>query len=159
MHHHLTELLIALAALVFLALVVRLVIGSPGAAKNRVRILRWRIRLYLRPGPGYANILELLVRWSRLRAVRTGRRSRPSLPWWARLILPVTVYAVRLGRAHFGRRVIASMEDQTLVLAAPRTGKSGWLADRIIDHPGAVMATTTRTDLLDNTARPARAAR
>ena len=152
MHHHLTELLIALGVLVVLALVVRLVIGSPGAAKNRVRTLRWRIRLYLRPGPGYANILELLVRWSRLRAVRTGRRSRPSLPWWARLILPVTVYAVRLGRAHFGRRVIASMEDQTLVLAAPRTGKSGWLADRIIDHPGAVMATTTRTDLLDNTA-------
>ena len=85
MHHHLTELLIALAALVFLALVVRLVIGSPGAAKNRVRILRWRIRLYLRPGPGYANILELLVRWSRLRAVRTWR--------------PVTTLAAVVGAA------------------------------------------------------------
>jgi hypothetical protein len=48
--------------------------------------------------------------------------------------------------------VIASMEDQTLVLAAPRTGKSGWLADRIIDHPGAVVTTTTRTDLFGNTA-------
>jgi type IV secretion system protein VirD4 len=115
-------------------------------------VLRWRIRLYLRPGPGYANILELAVRWSRLRAVRTGRRARPSLPWWARLLLPVTAYAVRLGRAHLGRRVIASMEDQTLVLAAPRTGKSGWLADRIIDHPGAVVTTTTRTDLFENTA-------
>jgi type IV secretory pathway TraG/TraD family ATPase VirD4 len=68
------------------------------------------------------------------------------------MIMPVTAYAVRLGRAHLGRRVIASMEDQTLVLAAPRTGKSGWLADRIIDHPGAVMTTTTRTDLLENTA-------
>ena len=115
-------------------------------------MLRWRIRLYLRPGPGYANLLELAVRWSRLRAVRIGRRARPSLPWWARLMLPVTAYAVRLGRAHFGRRVIASMEDQTLVLAAPRTGKSGWLADRIIDHPGAVVTTTTRTDLFENTA-------
>jgi hypothetical protein len=67
------------------------------------------------------------------------------------MILPVTAYGVRLGRAHFGRRVIASMEDQTLVLAAPRTGKSGWLADRIIDHPGAAMTTTTRTDLFENT--------
>jgi type IV secretory pathway TraG/TraD family ATPase VirD4 len=68
------------------------------------------------------------------------------------MILPVTVYAVRLGRAHLGRRIIASMEDQTLVLAAPRTGKSGWLADRIIDHPGAAVTTTTRTDLFENTA-------
>ncbi len=68
------------------------------------------------------------------------------------MLLPVTAYAVRLGRAHLGRRVIASMEDQALVLAAPRTGKSGWLADRIIDHPGAVVTTTTRTDLHGNTA-------
>jgi type IV secretion system protein VirD4 len=150
--HHTTELLIALAVLVAIALMIRLVIGNPRSARNRVRILRWRIRFYLRPGPGYANILELTVRWSRLRAVRIGGRSRPALPWWARMILPVTAYAVRLGRAHLGRRIIASMEDQTLVLAAPRTGKSGWLADRIIDHPGAAVTTTTRTDLFENTA-------
>jgi len=152
MLHHPTELLIALAALLLFVLIIRLVVGNPNAARHRVRVLRWRIRLYLRPGPGYANILELAVRWSRLRAVRVGGRSGPSLPWWARLILPVTTYAVRLGRAHLGRRVIASMEDQMLVLAAPRTGKSGWLADRIIDHPGAVVNTTTRTDLFENTA-------
>src|ERR1022692_2393730 len=151
MSHHLHDLLLALLALVILAVIARIIIGDPSAARHRVRVLRWRIRLYLRPGPGYANMLELIVRWSRLRAVRTGGRPRPSLPWWARLILPVTIYAVRLGRAHFGRRVIASMEDQTLIVAAPRTGKSGLLADRIIDHPGAVISTTTRTDLYDNT--------
>src|SRR5215469_13667544 len=149
---HRTELLIALGVLVALGVVIRIVIGDPNGARHRVRLLRWRIRLYLRPGPGFANIIELAVRWSRLRAVWTGGRARPSLPWWERLFMPVTCYAVRLGRAHFGRRVIASMEDQTLVLAAPRTGKSGWLADRIIDHPGAVVCTTTRTDLLENTA-------
>lgn len=44
------------------------------------------------------------------------------------------------------------MEDQTLVVAAPRSGKSGWMADRIIDHPGAVVSTTTRADLFENTA-------
>lgn len=151
LHHHVAALLVALFALVAAVAVIRLAIGNPRGAHNRVRVLRWRTRLYLRPGPGYANMLELAVRWSRLRAVRVGRRSRPALPWWARMILPVTTYAVRLGRAHFGRRVIASMEDQTLVLAAPRTGKSGWLADRIIDHPGAAMTTTTRTDLFENT--------
>jgi type IV secretion system protein VirD4 len=152
MLHHQLELVIALAAVMLVAVVIRVAAGSPGGARHRARALRWRIRLYLRPGPGYANLLELAVRWSRLRAVRTGSRSRPSLPWWERMLLPVTAYAVRLGRAHFGKRVIASMEDQTIVLAAPRTGKSGWLADRIIDHPGAVVTTTTRTDLFENTA-------
>jgi type IV secretion system protein VirD4 len=153
MQHHELELLTALVAILMVGLVIRVVLGRPGGSRQRVRILRWRIRLYLRPGPGYANLLELAVRWSRLRAIRIGRRARPSLPWWARTILPVTSYAVRLGRAQFGRRVITSMEDQTLVLAAPRTGKSGWLADRIIDHPGAVVTTTTRVDLFENTAR------
>ena len=133
------------------ALLIRLAVGNPNAIRHRTRTLRWRIRLYLGPGHGYANMAELAVRWSPLRAVWTGRRARPSLPWWARAILPVTTYAVRLGRAQLGKRVIASMEDQVLVLAPPRTGKSGWLADRIIDHPGAVVTTTTRTDLLENT--------
>jgi type IV secretory pathway TraG/TraD family ATPase VirD4 len=149
---HKYELLIALGVLLALGVVARIVAGNPNGARHRARFLRWRIRLYLRPGPGYANLAELALRWSRLRAVWIGGRTRPSLPWWERLVLPVTGYAVRLGRAHFGKRVLASMEDQTLVLAAPRTGKSGWLADRIIDHPGAVVTTTTRTDLYQNTA-------
>lgn len=152
MSHQLLPYTIGLFALLFIAGTVRLVIGNPGAARHRVRRLRWRIRFYLRPGPGFANIIELGLRWSRLRAVIIGRRSRPSLPWPARMVKPVTAYAVRLGRAQLGRRVIASMEEQTLVIAAPRAGKSGWLADRIIDHPGAVISTTTRTDLLENTA-------
>src|SRR6266508_1241419 len=97
MLHHPTAFLVLLAALVFLAIVVRIVAGNPGAARHRVRVLRWRIRLYLRPGAGYANLLELAVRWSRLRAVRSGGRSRPSLPGWMRMFLPVTAYAVRLG--------------------------------------------------------------
>jgi len=115
-------------------------------------MLRRRIRLYLRPGPGYANLLKLLIRWSRWRAMWIGGRARPSLPWLSRVMMPVTSYAVRLGRAHFGRRIIASMEDQTLLVAPPRKGKSGWLADRIIDHPGTVVTTTTRSDLYENTA-------
>src|SRR5207253_1449522 len=111
--HHQVQLLIALGVLIILALVIRLAIGNPREARYRVKTMRWRIRLYLRPGPGYANLLELAVRWSRLRAVLIGRRSRPSLSWRARLLLPVTCYAVRLGRAHLGRRVIAGMEDQS----------------------------------------------
>ena len=150
--HHPTEMAIVLGVILALAVLIRIVIGNPHGAQHRARMLRWRIRLYLRPGPGYANLLELVIRWSRWRAVWIGGRARPSLPWWSRLMMPVTSYAVRLGRAHFGRRVIASMEDQTLLVAPPRKGKSGWLADRILDHPGAVVTTTTRTDLYENTA-------
>jgi type IV secretory pathway TraG/TraD family ATPase VirD4 len=39
-----------------------------------------------------------------------------------------------------------------LVLAAQRTGKSGIVADRILDHPGPVLATSTRADLYESTA-------
>ena len=157
LRHELPELIVVLGAIA-VALVIRLAAGNPNSVRHRTRMLRWRIRLYLRPGHGYANIIELAVRWSRLRAIWIGRRSRPSLPWWARVILPVTAYAIRLGRAQLGKRVIASMEEQVIVVAPPRTGKSGWLADRIIDHPGPVITTTTRTDLLKNTA-PLRALR
>ena len=37
-------------------------------------------------------------------------------------------------------------------MAAPRTGKSGMVADRLLDHPGPVLATSTRADLYELTA-------
>ena len=53
----------------------------------------------------------------------------------------------------------ARLEDQVLIMAAPRTGKSGMVADRILDHPGPVLATSTRADLYESTAGAAGAAR
>ena len=44
------------------------------------------------------------------------------------------------------------MEANWLVIAPPRTGKSGALADWITDWPGAVIATSTRADLFTHTA-------
>ena len=90
-----------------------------------------------------------------------GRRARPSLRWWQRLVIPATAYSIRLGRAQYCRRVYARMEDQVLILAPQRTGKSGVIADRILSHPGAVLATSTRPDLykLTAAARARRAAR
>ena len=114
--------------------------------------MRWRIRLHLRPGKGHASIAELAIRWSRLAALFHGKRARPDMTRRARITAPATDYAVRLGRAQWGKRVFARMEDQTLIIATPRTGKSGMLADRILTHPGAVLCTSTRTDLYDETA-------
>ena len=114
--------------------------------------MRWRIRFRLRPGRGHASIAELVIRWSVVAALFHGKRARPDMPLEARIVAPATDYAVRLGRAQYGKRVFARMEDQTLILAGPRVGKSGYLADRILMHPGAVLCTSTRTDLYDATA-------
>jgi hypothetical protein len=147
-------LTVALAAAV---LFYRLVISAEAATRNRARALRWRIRLWLRPGPGYASLAELMFRWSRAAAFFHGRRARPGLSFWTRLARRTTQYAVRLGRAQYGRRLYARLEDQVLVLAPQRTGKSGVIADRICDHPGAVLATSTKADLHGTTgARRAR---
>lgn len=148
-HHYL--ILAALITLVGLAVFYSLLLSSSAARRNRARTLRWRIRLRLRPGRGYASAVQLGTRWGRLAAVRHGRRARPSLSLRTRLTSPPTDYAVRLGRAQRGHRVFSRMEDQVLVLSPQRMGKTGLIADRIVDHPGAVLATSTRADLLQTT--------
>ena len=71
-----------------LALAVAAVLAAAGFARGTlfsrlpVRRTRWRIRFRLRPGPGFASFPELAVRWSRLAAVRHGRRVRPDLSLW-----------------------------------------------------------------------------
>ena len=130
-------------ALVLAVLFVRFTVFSA----DRIRSVRWRIRLRLHPGPGFASIAELWFRWSRHAAISHGRRARPGLRLRRRVRSRTTDYAVRLGRGQWFRRAYARMEDQVLVMAAQRTGKSGIVADRILDHPGPVLATSTRADL------------
>jgi len=133
----------------------RLRLSKAAAARDRVRTLWWRIKLHLRPGPGYTSTLDMLSRWSRTRAaLGHGSRGRPGSTRMDRLTGRVTQYAVSLGRAHWFKRVYGSLEDQTLVCSVPRTGKTGYLGARILDHPGAVLTTTTRADLYTLTAGP-----
>ncbi|MDT7702914.1 MAG: type secretion system protein VirD4, partial [Pseudonocardiales bacterium] len=54
--------------------------------------------------------------------------------------------------------VWSSVEDVTLIFGGPRTGKTGWLAGRVLDAQGALLVTSTRTDLLELTG-PLRARR
>jgi type IV secretion system protein VirD4 len=144
---------LALAVLACLAsLAHRATISRRAMQAHRAQAMRWRVWLRLRPGPGFASLAELWLRWSRQAAIVTGRRGRPGLRLWRRIKAPTTDYAVRLGRAQLGRRVYARMQDQVLILAPQQVGKSGMLADRIIDHPGAVLSTSTRADLFTNTA-------
>jgi hypothetical protein len=149
-HPRLTLFLAAGSAVVWLA--YRLTISSHALERHRAWSMHWRIWLRLRPGPGFASLTELWQRWGRLAALGHGARARPSMGLWARFRAPSTDYAVRFGRAQYGRRAYGRMADQTLILAPQQTGKSGLLADRIIDHPGPVVCTSTRADLFENTA-------
>ena len=141
-------ILAGIAALIAAAVFVRSTVFS----HNRIRRMRWRIRLHLHPGPGFASFAEMALRWGRLAALHHGRRARPGLKLRHRLRRRTTGYAVRLGRGHWLRRCYARLEDQVLICAAPRTGKSGMVADRLLDHPGPVLATSTRVDLYESTA-------
>ena len=134
--HYPLSALVLLAALACAGLFHKAMLGRGAQKRRRVRALRWRIRLRLHPGPGYASLTELWLRWGRLAALSHGRRARPGLTLRRRLLSRTTDYAWRLGRAQYAR-----LEDQAVVLAPQRTGKSGLIADRILSHAGPVLAT------------------
>ncbi|OLT01437.1 hypothetical protein BJF90_32000 [Pseudonocardia sp. CNS-004] len=73
-------------------------------------------------------------------ATRTGRARQL-------LRLPAREVAVELCRTG-PARVWSPMEEVVLVFGGPRKGKTQWLAGRILDASGAVIATSTRLDLL-----------
>jgi hypothetical protein len=150
--HHQLAALVAFAALAAAVVFYRRMLGRGAQSRRRARALRWRATLRLRPGPGYASLPEVVMRWGRLAALHHGRRMRPGMGFWSRLFSPATAYAVRIGRAQYFRRVFARGEDQTLILAPQRTGKSGIIADRLLDHPGPAIVTSTRPDLYNLTA-------
>jgi hypothetical protein len=139
-------------ALLALALVIGISVRVTLFSSQRVRRMRWRIMFRLHPGPGFASYAELAIRWSRLAALHHGRRTRPSMRLHHRITARTTEYAIRLGRAQYLRRVFARAEDQTIILSLPRSGKSGMLADRVIDHPGAALVTESRPDIYSATA-------
>lgn len=79
------------------------------------------------------------------------RPSFAQLSWWQRYRTPVTAYATQLAKVA-RRGFWSSCEAVTLRVGGPRTGKTGELAGRIVDGPGAVIATSTRKDLIGLTA-------
>lgn len=125
----------------------------PGRAlpKNRVRYLRARVRLRLYPGRGFATVFGLWLRWGRLAALRGSGRTRRSLSFGERLGAGAAAYSVLLGTGHYRHRLRVSLEEHILVMAPPRSGKSGWLAGVILHYPGPVVSTTTKHDVFELT--------
>lgn len=83
-----------------------------------------------------------------------GAKIRPelfNLPWLERRKVVMTEFAYLAGRTVVGpflafRNWIALI-DVTLMIAPPQTGKTSWLAGRIVDAPGAAVVTSTKIDL------------
>src|SRR3954465_8313158 len=81
---------------------------------------------------------------------RTAAITRPSLQNPRRA--PMHEVGINLCRQGL-RRLYASLEEVVLIVAPPRSGKTAWMGNVVIDAPGACVATSTRTDLYEHTAR------
>ena len=146
-HHWLAVLIVLLIVILAARFMVWAFIPHRQLPGNRVRHNRIRIRLRLHPGRGHATVFELWLRWGRLAAFRRSSRIRPSLPFWARVMIGVAAYSIMLGRAHYRHGLRVPLEEHVLVMAPPRTGKTGWLARIIMHYPGPVLSTTTKPDV------------
>lgn len=121
-------------------------------------VTRWSRRS--RRNDGVASPWAILRTSSAFAMRRKATVLRPSLVrwgWWRRLFISAREVATPLARVGL-LRVWSPIEDVTLRIGGPRTGKTGELCGRILDAPGAVIATSTRTDLIDLTG-PCRARR
>ena len=141
------KMMIAVAALIALAALIQFCF-VPGRAlpPHRVRRMRLRLRLRLHPGRGFASTSELWWRWGRFAAFRSSSRARRSLSWWQRAVRPGE-HSVVLGRAQYRHQLRVPVEEHILVMAPPRTGKTGFLASVVLDYPGPVISTTTKHDV------------
>jgi type IV secretion system protein VirD4 len=102
---------------------------------------------------GVASAWEIHRVASRHAVRKLAKQLRPSvadLGFFARLRVPTREFATPLARVGW-QRVWSAIEDVTVRIGGPRTGKTGELGCRILDAPGAVIATSTRTDLLEKT--------
>lgn len=102
---------------------------------------------------GVASVLDIARVASALSVRCEAQTMRPStrgLTRWQRLQTPTTELGVPLCRVG-ALRVWTSLRNVITVFGGPGTGKTGWLAGRIIDAPGAVITTSTRLDIHDLT--------
>jgi type IV secretion system protein VirD4 len=110
-------------------------------------VRRWGQRM--RRGHGVATTLDVVRHASWVTVRRHLPQVRPSLRH--RVGTRTREVAAPLCRVGMWR-VWISYEDVVLVFGRPRSGKTGWLLTRVLDAPGAVLATSTRTDIYELTA-------
>ena len=124
----------------------------PAAGSNRL-IGRWERQRRRHGGTAsWWDILRHSSTWTMRRRAGVLRPSLRSVSRWRRWRTPVTSYATPLCQVGV-QRVWTSVEESTLRVGIPGTGKTAELACRVIDAPGGVVVTSTATDLLELTVR------
>lgn len=114
-------------------------------------ITRWSERSRRRSG--VATLWQVARVASAWRMHRKAAAVRPHLRdagWRERWRVNTHELAVELCRVS-GVRVWASVEDVVFICAGPRSGKTALLGNFVIDAPGAVVTTSTRTDVVEAT--------
>jgi hypothetical protein len=129
--------------------------ASPGGAGSAARAER--LAEHSRRNSGLASGWSVLRRASGWALLRKAGVLRPSLR--RRVFRRAIWVGTPLARVGRFLRVWSSCEDVTLRVGGPRMGKSAELGSRILDAPGAVIATSTRTDLYKTCAPVLRAER
>jgi type IV secretory pathway TraG/TraD family ATPase VirD4 len=141
--------LLLLAGVALLGTVVA--VWRSGRAGSAGTVRRWSRRSRQHDGvAGRWTILRTASAFAVRRRMTVLRPSLAKLPRWQRIQIPTTEIATPLARVGL-LRIWSPVEDVTLRIGGPRTGKTGELAGRILDAPGAVIATSTRTDLVELT--------
>ena len=151
MRHDETLFVLLILTLITLAFLQWAFIPRRKLSGHRVRVTRVRIRLRLHPGRGHATAFELWLRWGRFAAFRRSRWSRRRLSFGERLIAGTAAYSTLIGRAHYRHGLRVPLEEHALIMAPPRTRKTGWLARVILHYPGPVVSTTTKHDVFELT--------
>jgi hypothetical protein len=143
-------LVLALVLLAAAQLIRWFVFPGRKLPRNRIRAMRNRARLGLRPGPGHATGFECWLRWGRLAAYRRSRQARPSLPAWARYCR-TSEHSYQVGRAYRSHPLLVPSEENAVFLGPPRSRKSGPLARIVLRWRGPVLSTSTKPDVFRRT--------
>lgn len=136
----------ALAAVVGTAVVVAAVLLQR-RARSASTVSRGGARA--RRKAAVASTVDVLRTGSAIAVRRRTTVVRPSLrirSCFERTRTPTAEVALPLCRVGL-LGVWSLLEDVVCVFGGPRTGKTGWLAGRVLDAPGATVVTSTRTDL------------
>jgi type IV secretory pathway TraG/TraD family ATPase VirD4 len=118
---------------------------------SRSTVNRWGERT--RRTAGVATTYDIIRVGSGHAMRRKAKVVRPSLRSKSRrqiMQVPTREFAIRLAKVGL-LWLYASIEDVVTIFGGPRAGKTGMLIGLILDAPGAVITTSTRTELLEQT--------
>jgi type IV secretion system protein VirD4 len=119
--------------------------------KHRVRWMRIRLHLRMKPVHGHATLFELFWHFGRWASWRESKRTRPGLTRSERATSPKS-HSFFIGWAHWFIRIRATIQEHGLAIGPPRAHKSALLSHIVLDAPGSVVCTSSKPDLFFLTA-------